>query len=433
MRILTLSLLILFFGLPGMTQDCPHFDRLMRMADTYWQNGEFEKALNQLAAAREYCPALSGRLDEKSLAFTTEISRKYREAEQEKKRADTALNNLQRIADQAVPIVLADIDQDIYRLEYDSTYGKCKTAVGLNARRREVEKRIWEIAYFYTEADTVAAAVALLNLLQPTGWTAKTSGLQDKLRTYLAKTLPADYLNTLQERYYPKMLPVEGGGAFWQEELEDTLRVEKSFYIGETEITYWQYQVFAWAAKHHIEPPAWEFCGDNPAVYTNWYDAAFYCNWLSKRHGKDAVYVLTNPSEYDWGIAYDVQIDTTANGYRLPTEAEWEFAARGGNSTNGLEYSGNSVLDSVGWYGENSNNRTRAVKLKKQNELGLYDMSGNVWEWCDDWYSEGDPPRVFRGGSWYSYAADCRSAFRNNYSPDSRNDFVGFRLIFVPQ
>jgi formylglycine-generating enzyme len=438
MRILVLSLLILLLGLPSMAQDCPHFDRLMRAADAHWRNEAFGEALNQLAAAREHCPERSAAVDEQLLAFTREITRKYEEAGQEKARADEALDTLQRIADQAVPIVLADIDRDIYRLDYDSTYGKCKTAVGLNARRQEVEKRIWEIAYFYIEADTAAAAVAFLNLLQPTGLTAASPGLQDRLRDYLASTLPANYLDFLQERYYPKMLPVEGGW-FWQKPIEVWVESEdsalisvKPFHIGETEITYWQYNVFARAEKYHIEPPSWEFCGDNPAVYVNWYDAAFYCIWLSQRHGKDAVYTLTNPRAGIWGNDYDVEIDTAANGYRLPTEAEWEFAARGGNYSMGYEYSGDSVLDNVAWYRGNSNNRTRTVKKKKQNELGLYDMSGNVWEWCQDWDIEGSG-RVIRGGSWYFVAERCRPASRYIVHPDSRLNFNGFRLVFVPQ
>ncbi|MBX2926627.1 MAG: SUMF1/EgtB/PvdO family nonheme iron enzyme [Saprospiraceae bacterium] len=431
MRTLALPLLILFFGLPGMAQDCPHFDRLMRTADTHWRSGEFDKALNQLAAAREHCPGEGKKVDDKLLDFTNKITRKYMEAEEDKQRADKALQNLQRIADQAVPIVLADIDRDIYRLEYDATYEKCKTAVGLNARRPEVEKRIWEIAYFYTEADTAAAAVAFLNLLRPTGLTAETPGLQDKLRAYLAVTLPSYYMDTLQERYYPKTLLVEGG-AFWQEELEDTLWVEKPFHIAETEITYWQYNVFARAEKHHIEPPAWEYAGDNPAVYVSWYDAAFYCTWLSKRHGKGTVYTLTNPRQGTWSLHYDVKIDTFANGYRLPTEAQWEFAARGGNYSMGYEYSGDSVLTNVAWYSDNSNNRTRAVKLKKTNELGLYDMSGNVWEWCADWYDEGSS-RVIRGGSWGNSSRYCRSASRSWGDPGARTNLVGFRLVFVPQ
>ncbi|MCY7329891.1 MAG: SUMF1/EgtB/PvdO family nonheme iron enzyme, partial [Saprospiraceae bacterium] len=224
-----------------------------------------------------------------------------------------ALRKLEITADQAVTIVLPDIDHNIYRLEYDVTYPKCQTALNLKARRREVEKRVWEMAYFYTEADSAVAAVAFLNLLKPTGLSAGTAGVQAKLRAYLAATVPANYLDSLKERYYPKLVLVEGGSFL----REDSAQVQVDhFYMGETEITYWQFNVFARAKKHHIEPPSWEFAGDNPAVYINWYDAAFYLNWLSDQRGKKHVYVMTNREKGTWGTDSDVEIDATANGYR---------------------------------------------------------------------------------------------------------------------
>jgi len=353
-----------------------------------------------------------------------------------------ALRKLEITADQASAIVLPDIDRNIYRLEYDVTYPKCQTALNLKARRREVEKRVWEMAYFYTESDSAAAAIAFLNLLKPSGLNAGTADVQAKLRAYLAATVPENYLDSLKERYYPKLVLVEGGSFL----REDSAQVQVDrFYMGETEITYWQFNLFARAKKHHIEPPSWEFAGDNPAVYINWYDAASYLNWLSEQRGKKHVYEMTNPGKSTWGTDYDVEIDATANGYRLPTQAEWEFAARGGKDSRGYEYSGDSVLENVGWYDDNSNRRTHVVRQKKANELGLYDMSGNAWEWCQDWYEDYDAGqkdnpsgpkngsyRVFRGGGWYSNAEYCRSANRSYDIPDYRNYYLGFRLVFVP-
>ena len=133
--------------------------------------------------------------------------------------------------------------------------------------------------------------------------------------------------------------------------------------------------------------------------------------------------------------------ELTGETFRLPTEAEWEFAARGGNASKGYIYSGSNTLDDVAWYRENSLKRAQPVKLKKANELGIYDMSGNVDEWCADWY--GDYPsssqtnptgpssssrRVFRGGSWNSYASICRVACRNAINPDRRGSSIGLRL-----
>ena len=132
----------------------------------------------------------------------------------------------------------------------------------------------------------------------------------------------------------------------------------------------------------------------------------------------------------------------TGRTFRMPTEAEWEYAARGGNKSKGYRYSGGNTLDNVGWYEENSGEKTHPVAQKSANELGLYDMSGNVYEWCSDWYgsysssSQTNPKgprtvsgRVMRGGGWdYSYATSCRVAFRSMVSSSNRYDISGVRL-----
>jgi formylglycine-generating enzyme required for sulfatase activity len=136
----------------------------------------------------------------------------------------------------------------------------------------------------------------------------------------------------------------------------------------------------------------------------------------------------------------------TGREYRLPTEAEWEFAARGGIKSKGNVFAGSNNPDDVAWYKNNSGGKTHPIGTKAPNELGLYDMSGNVWEWVSDWkdkYSSfdiADPKgpvsgssRVFRGGGWSGGALVCRVSFRNYYYPDIRRDGLGFRLALSPQ
>jgi len=186
------------------------------------------------------------------------------------------------------------------------------------------------------------------------------------------------------------------------------------FYIGKYEVTQKQWEEVMYRNKS-------SFKGDNlPVEKVSWNDIQKFIKKLNKKTGKT---------------------------YRLPTEAEWEFAARGGTNSKGYKYAGSNNIDDVAWYSSNSGSKTHKVGTKQANELGIYDMSGNVWEWCSDWYgssyyknSPSNNPqgatsgsnRVYRGGGWSCSASYCRVANRRSSSPTNRISNLGFRLALRP-
>ena len=197
-----------------------------------------------------------------------------------------------------------------------------------------------------------------------------------------------------------------------------------SYYIGETEVTQ-----TLWMAVMGSNPSELPSVGTSVALE------------MSSLYRAVDIYPVVNVSWNDCQTFIEKLNQLTGRKFRLPTEAEWEFAARGGNKSKGYKYSGSNTIGDVAWYGGNSGETTHPVKDKAPNELGIYDMSGNVQEWCQDWkgdYSSSaqtNPKgpgsgsyRVLRGGCWYSSDLECRTAIRPSYAPTAAGNYLGFRL-----
>ena len=205
--------------------------------------------------------------------------------------------------------------------------------------------------------------------------------------------------------------------------------LSNGFWMGKNEVTQKEYRDIMGTNPSN-------FKGDTlPVENVSWFDAIEYCNRRSQFDGLIPTYIISGTGNYR-----TVTWNRNANGYRLPTEAEWEYACRAG--TTSAYNTGATINDNTGWYSANSGNRTNVVGLKLPNNWGLYDMHGNVMEWCWDWYGSYasgahiDPTgatsgsyRVFRGGSWVSDGQYLRSAYRDYGNPYYRDNYIGFRLV----
>jgi formylglycine-generating enzyme required for sulfatase activity len=211
------------------------------------------------------------------------------------------------------------------------------------------------------------------------------------------------------------------------------VRLTQPYYLGKYEVTQGEYE-----AVMGVNPSGCKQSGTRaPVEQVSWLDAVMYCNKLSETERLRACYKIEGNEVTMLG----------GTGYRLPTEAEWEYACRAGTTTKFAFGDDEAGLGDVAWFYENSRSQTSAVGEKMPNPFGLHDMHGNVWEWCWDGYGEfyygsavavdptglpGGSIRAIRGGCWFTTAQHCRAACREGYPPNRRADVAGFRVLRSP-
>lgn len=454
---------------PFWAQSPAFCDDLLSKAKAELKKKDYSKSRDYCEAALPLCPDFTDRfgkvLEEVNTAIEAEKKKaednfrlaqvKTKEAEKEAQNARRALEEQkkavaaqQKALANVVRLTLKDADKKIYTLDYEAALGIIQSAAALQAAPEEVADALLEIAFFLAETKRFARAKSLLDTVAhlmgktltppPGGWEGR-AALREAI-----KTLRPDALDSLDVRYFPTMIPIPGGtDTLGSEEFDD----EKPrhavtiapFKMAKTETTWWQYNLFCEATgREKPGKPGWGSDGDNPVVNVDWYDAVAYANWLSLRESRDTAIAITGS-----GGDERYEINLQVNGYRLPTEAEWEYAARGGNLSKGYKYSGSNADVTVAWKVGNSRNRTQLIGKKKPNELGIYDMTGNVYEWCSDWYSptwykispRENPAgpangtfKIMRGGSWFHDYNGLRVTDREFANPTYRFGYVGFRL-----
>lgn len=327
-----------------------------------------------------------------------------------------------------INFLLAESEAQIHTLEYRSAGALLQTAFGLDRKNEAVGKSLMEIAYFFNESDNLEEISGLVDTLaQVYGEKADTT-IDDRetFRRWLNELDPKHF-QVLEKRYYPDMVSIPGG--VFSIGCDTTTRNDCSplalpmhqfevndFQLARTETTVWQYFLFLKNnGKELGEAPPWGWSGDFPVSNVKWPEAVAYCDWLNERRSPAAL-----------------------RTFRLPSEPEWEYAAKDGADGISYRYSGGDQLDSLAWYDGNSE-AARPVAGKAPNSLGIYDLTGNVWEWSNSPYqlyplndttTIRENFRMLRGGGYDSGAIRTSVTTRlpMNPAPNYNIPAYGFRV-----
>lgn len=460
---------------PVFSQDCREpleYQKAIRAADSCVAVGNYSMAQKLLNAAKVYCKDKANIVEAKKDSLFILIDQLRDKADNAFKEQQKAQAEQQKALTEIAHRIIRDAEHSIKNLDYVQGLSMLQDAVKLNAAHKDVSEALLEFVYFFAETGRYDRAQGVLDtvvvvLEQGSAAGNSPSNLSTfKNLTNLSQfhnainTLSPGRLAQLEERYYPVMIPIPGGTDSLGDDNEYIVTLSP-FQMAKTETTWWQYNLFCEVTgKGKPSNNGWGDIGDNPVCNVSWYDVVEYSNWISKQQGFLPTYEISkelhdslNENEYD-DLKWTVKLKEKSKSYRLPTEAEWEYAARAGS--NSRFGNGKDILDpkeiNVNVSSDNKTdysivgvNRGRTIavaSLDSPNAFGLYDMSGNVWEWCWDWfedyspYSQTNPKgpgsgsnRVDRGGSWRSNPGYCRVSVRGISMPDRGGLDLGFRLV----
>ncbi len=448
-------LLTLLLVLPVLlsAQNDPAFcGKMLDKAKAALAVSDWNKARDYCETALPVCPALGDELSSVLKAAADSIAEQTNRAKRaeagadaQRRNAEAARNKAIQARQRAFESYIKNADASILKMNYELALKNLNGANALQLSQDGLYLRYFEIAYWFNEINRTDRATGILDTALVMKGESKISmklGANpscQQLRDIL-QNLDSDNYNFLQRRYYPYMIPIKGGtfqmgcdplsleqagikhkndgGEYETLTCPENERLHSvsldDYYLAESETTWWQFGLYraangedVWKGKSN-----WPTTGEHPVVNVSWFDAIQYANWLSRQLEKDSVY-----SGDLRGKDRGPEADWTKRGYRLPTEAEWEYAARAGTDE---IFAGTSSPDSLYVYTNYDDDgkkdgfeHTAPVKTYRPNHWGLYDMSGNVGEWCWDWYEEDfykdgqknpigpseSGVRVFRGGS----------------------------------